>query len=134
MSDFNLRAAAIRVAASNPGPVRDALLPLLKKARVDDFYDQRLLKLVAFAANATKSGRAADARDYVDQALRLLKEDGEFLTFPDLGHVRAQLEFAREALMSIDPRRTALRPLYELKTSLELHQRSRTAGAKVDKR
>lgn len=124
-----LRSATIRLAHDNPGPVRAALLPILKKVAIDDdFHDKRLLKLVSSAANSTKNGRAADARDYIDQALLLLKDDGEFITFPDPGHVRAQMEFAREALMGLDPRRTALRPLHELKTSLELHQRSRTAG------
>ena len=128
MSDRRLRSDLIRLAAANPA-VKAAVLPLLKKtAEIDDFYDKRLLKLVSSAANSTRNGMAADARDYIDQALRLLKEEAEFLTFPDLGHVRAQLEFAHEGLMGLDPRRTAQRPLYELKTSLDLHQRSRTAG------
>ena len=125
----SLRSAAIRLASKNPGPVRDALLPVLKKAEiVDTFSDDHLLKLVSRAANSTRNGRAADARDYIEQALRFLKDDDEFLTFPDLGHVRAKLEYAHEELMGLDPRRTALRPLSELKTTLELHQGSRTAG------
>jgi hypothetical protein len=38
MSDKNLRKAAIKLAANNPGPIQDALLPLLTKTAKDKEY------------------------------------------------------------------------------------------------